>query len=401
MIRKRNANAAIFLLITVCFLLIISGCTSAPSHFSGENEENELNGVNGSTDVANGEKETPILLPDKELLDKMRREILGIDENEVIDYEIFDDVIDIIIENAEGKTEYSLSNGDTSPLSFHIQDISYLLVFENLWIAQIYDLPIFSVPDLSALRNLKHINFSNCSIRSLEGLKNVKSLENLYINNFSEEIHIEDLFKISNLENLKELSIVGALLSDEDITFFSTDCPLTNSLERVALDVNVLTSLSAFANMPKLWNLSCGYNKISTPYIAVDSQIANSLGSLSLYGNNINSLKGLSHLKRLFSLDVSWNNIKKFDISKESRVYSTLTYLYLKGTELEKLDGIVDLSNLRYLDLTENSSVNFNQLAKAKFLDKLEELYLDEDAVIEAELLNMLPVKYSYPEEYD
>jgi len=400
MIRKRNAKAAIFLLITVCFLLMISGCTSAPSHFSGENEENELNEVNGSTDIANGEDDTSFLLPDKELLDEMRREVLGISEDEEIDYALFKSVRKIIIENKKGKTEYIQELYYQAPISFHIKDISYLILFENVYNIQIFDIPVIIVPDLSALDQVNRIFFSRCEIQSIEGLKNMKNLQFLSIYNEKDAVHLEDLYKISNLGNLEELYISGAILNDDDIAFLATDCPVSSSLHRIMLEGNSITTLTYFFNLQKVWQLNCDSNKIKIPYIDPDCRIANTLHTISLRSNGINSLEGLSHLRNLGSLGVSENSIRKFDIVGTS-IFDTLKYLNIDGNKLESLDGIVDLNNLRYLDLTENPSVkNFNQLAEAKFLDKLEELYLDEDAVIDIELLNRLPVQYSYPEEY-
>ena len=412
-----NIKKPIFILLVIPILLMIASCQSSSPSISGGEEDDPIN-MPGENVPANIQEDgdptdTPeedypaniqegddlYAILDKNLLDEMRREVLGIGEDEEIDYELFKSITEITIENNKGETEYNLGIHEQPPLTYHIQDISYLILFENVSLVQIYDVPITTIPDLTVLKKLNILLFSGCDVQSIDGLKNLKNITHLSIyNSTPNAVHIEDLYKIGNLGNLTEFFVRNALINDDDIAFLATDCPVSNSLERIDLGGNMLTSLAPFADMPKLRGIDCGFNKIGTPYIATNSQLANSLSVLTLDGNDISNLEDLSHLKKLHLLSVAWNNIKVFDIEKSSRIYDTLRYLIINGNELETLDRIIDLENLWELAIMSNSSLDLNQLKDAKFLDSLQKIYLDENAIIDEELLNRLPVRYSYPE---
>ncbi|MCL1981737.1 MAG: hypothetical protein FWG53_01425, partial [Clostridiales bacterium] len=83
MIAERNAKTTIFLLLLACFLLIMAACFRTSTQSSDNYEENGI--YSNEIEAANA-------FQDEKLLDEMRRNVLGIDENEEIDYELFDDV---------------------------------------------------------------------------------------------------------------------------------------------------------------------------------------------------------------------------------------------------------------------------------------------------------------------
>jgi len=186
-----NIVKSLFIILSV--MVMIAGCQSSPVTVSKAEED---------------------ALFDKKFLDEMRREVLGISEDEEIDYDLFSSIREIIIENDKGKTEYILDDWVTpATLSFHIKDISYLILFDEVHSIQIYFLPTNIIPDFSTLEKLNYILLYDCDVQSIDGLKYSYQLTHLSIfNSYSDAVRLKDLYKISNLRSLEEIFITHSLI---------------------------------------------------------------------------------------------------------------------------------------------------------------------------------------------
>lgn len=154
---------------------------------------------------------------------------------------------------------------------------------------------------LNQLMNLKELSLSYCQINNNDiGLiAELKGLEKLQLSNNE----ISDVSKIAELGNLQHLVIDGNNI--EDINSF-------NKLDKITylnIENNNISDLSALAGMKNLTYLYFSYNKVND--ISVLSNFTK-LSSLKFQQNQVYDISVLSNLRYLKEVQMSENHIGDF-----------------------------------------------------------------------------------------
>ncbi len=200
--------------------------------------------------------------------------------------------------------------------------------------------PIYDFGVVELFENLEYLSVYESP--ALLSLDQVKCFENLYeLEIWSEGAEIESLSALSELENLRVLTVANASLAD----------------------------LSALEGMDEMLRLNFSGNEISdlSPISGMKE-----LRVLSLPQNNVRTLEPLAALSKLEYLDLSDNEV----------------------TDLSPVQGLSELRQLTLSNSQENTEDtvqnNVSDLGPVGALEKLEFLYVNHNPVYEADALTGL-----------
>ena len=194
--------------------------------------------------------------------------------------------------------------------------------------------------DLLKVKSLIVVEAKSKGIKDVSGLEYMTNLENLTL----EEVKLENIKFISNLRQLKSVSITYAEL--EDIG------PLAEleHIESLSLRNNKISNLSPLSQMKKikLLDLNSNYIKDIKPLFTVKF-----LRTLTVANNQISNagLEGVHQLKNLKTFEISNNGLSNVE---HINGMNKLIELGLSKNELVDLTPLSKLSGLQKLNLEEN-----------------------------------------------
>lgn len=233
------------------------------------------------------------------------------------------------------------------------------------------------------LLQLTYLRLENAQVQDLTGLEYAKNLEELIIDNVSYEwVNTEDynLIKdfsvISQLTNLKTLSLKGNQLSDLSMLMGLdglTDLDLSNN------NITDIEELGALKNLNRL-NLS--NNNISD---IKSLQSLNNLSELSIANNDIQDIDVLATQEAIESLDISGIGVKDFSVLNE---LTTLRTLKVNNIGLTSLNSIKTLTNLNDLSIAGNSLTTLDGI---EMFQNLFSLSIGDNNIKDFSPLNQLP----------
>lgn len=180
----------------------------------------------------------------------------------------------------------------------------------------------------------------------------------------------QNMTDLSILETM-DLSNVHTLdLSFNRLTSLETPDSIgeTESVERMEVGWNNLTSLRGIEKFPNLKILNIGANRLTdlTPLSLL--KIPDKLTTLYASGNEMKDLAGAEILTGLETLSVGDNCLT--DI-KEISVLKNLKYLYAENNQIERLDGLDGLEKLASVELNENNLTNLEGLGNLPNLTQI------------------------------
>ncbi|TPV40240.1 leucine-rich repeat domain-containing protein [Bacillus dicomae] len=194
--------------------------------------------------------------------------------------------------------------------------------------------------DLLKVKSLIVVEAKSKGIKDVSGLEYMKNLENLTL----EEVKLENIQFISNLRQLKSVSITYGELKDIG--------PLAEleHLEFLTLRNNKISDLSPLSQMKKIKMLDLNSNDIKDikPLFTVKS-----LRTLTVANNQISNagLEGVHQLKNLKTFEISNNGLSNVE---HINGMNKLIELGLSKNELVDLTPLSKLSGLQKLNLEEN-----------------------------------------------
>ncbi len=170
---------------------------------------------------------------------------------------------------------------------------------------------------------------------TVDGWTVIYSLQDLRMMPFLERVVIAyqpdlDISGIAGLESLKELSLVGDNLTNNDI--------------------------SALSGLNQLQVLNLGWNDISDIGAVTGMK---DLVSLGLWGNNIRSIQGIENMELLEYLDVSDNSISSVSPAQQ---LENLQQLWMYSNKVADISDIANLPRLNVLMLYDNPINNMETL---------------------------------------
>jgi Leucine-rich repeat (LRR) protein len=219
---------------------------------------------------------------------------------------------------------------------------------------------------------LTDLTAERAEIASLDGIQNLTSLAELYLNGNS----ITDIGLLSGLSNLMFLHF-----NNNSITDLSALSGLT-SLTALGLIDNSVTDISALRGLTRLRGLYLENNSITD--ISALSGLTQ-LGGLNLANNSISDLRPLSGLTSLTFLRLDYNSIT--DISALSGLTS-LTELWLDRNSITDISALSRLTSLTDLGLRDNSITDISALSR---LTSLTRLRLQSNSITDFGALRGLP----------
>ena len=204
-----------------------------------------------------------------------------------------------------------------------------LNIFGDLWGDKLFFIP----KEISNLSKVKKLDLGANNIIDLTNLSELNQLEELYLD---QNWGLEDISSLSNLRNLKHLSLYATSVGD-----IGALANLTN-LETLNLSVTFVTDISSLSNLRNLKHLS-------------------------LYDTSVRDIGALANLTNLETLDLDFE-----DISPLSNL-NNLRELYV-GEEWAKVSNLTPLENLQKLEIlniyiAENSDIS--PLSKLRNLKSL------------------------------
>lgn len=211
------------------------------------------------------------------------------------------------------------------------------------------------------------INIKNVTDLDVRDTKDIGGIENLkYLKNCS-LIGNENKTQINNLNKLKEL----------------------NNLKEIAIWYTTLDDLSCINEIPSLENVEirfCNVNNISELQVS-------KLKKLVIVDAQLSNIDNLKNANELENLNLSKNKIK--DISALSNL-TKIKFLDLHENEVEDISALSNLTNLITLNLRKNRIRDISALENLKLLSQV---VLAENAIEDCSVLLKLP-KYEVDSTY-
>ena len=211
---------------------------------------------------------------------------------------------------------------------------------------------------LSDVWALRELSLSGCGIKDISALGELKNLEYLDLS----ANQITDISALSSLDGLRELLLEGNEIRDPR--------PLSGLTKLEKLDVgnNRIDSPAFLENMGNLRELAAGNNPVSGEDIK-DALTGRSLQSLNLCGLGLTDCAWIGSMSGLKALYLSDNRIS--DITPLANL-TDLTALYLENNGISDILALSSLSDLEELDLQHNpvgSLEPIRGLSKITWLD--------------------------------
>ncbi|QUH28788.1 leucine-rich repeat domain-containing protein [Vallitalea guaymasensis] len=182
------------------------------------------------------------------------------------------------------------------------------------------------------LYDVATLDLSNCNIKNLDGVQNLKNINHLCLSN----------------NQIKEIKYINNL-----------------NIDSLDLSNNKIDNIPKL-NLPKLRILDLSGNNISD--IQNISNII-TLEDLVLSDNNIYNICELTNLPNLTLLDLNLNDLSSIDGIENLK---TLKSLFIGGNDIHYINSISNLSNLEELILSENQ--NIKDPIPIEYLKKLKNL---------------------------
>ena len=184
-------------------------------------------------------------------------------------------------------------------------------------------------------RDIRKLDLSNTGLTALQEIKGFSHIQDLQILDLSEN-------------NLKEINFADPMVQNS---------PLLNSLQRLILRFNQITSIHGLERLPNLEVLYLSHNQLTTMEDSGIQQLKQ-LYILDLSNNELDMVEGISGIETLTQLDLSFNHIQSWS-GIEHLV--GLTTLNLAHNEFLDMQGS-GLQNLKSLDMTHNQIDTFTGL---------------------------------------
>lgn len=195
-------------------------------------------------------------------------------------------------------------------------------------------------------------------IKDLSGLEHCTDLIELRLSNN----RIHDLGPLSGLKNLTDLSVGRNKITDSKLIALAG---LTN-LERLNLDDNQISDVTALASLRKLSRLQIRNNQIAD--ISPLSRLTN-MTSLWLSGDKIADLGPLAGLAKLEHVSFSHSPLRNISALAALK---NLTSLEATNCQLSDISPLSALGDLIHLNLNNNQIADIGPLSKLTNLTRLE-----------------------------
>lgn len=246
---------------------------------------------------------------------------------------------------------------------YQVDDLTGLEFAENLNYLDIDKAYYNNIEDFDVLKELKSLEtlyLNNFDIKDLSFLSEITSLKDLSIGNMAgEELEISDISPIKNLVNLERLTI-----SDYGVEDISDLANLTK-LNNLILDSNKINNIDALSDLKELTYLDLNYNKNIENIEALKE--LEKLEKLNLCDNKIENISSLSKLTKLKELNFKNNNISDIEVLSD---LTSLEILYLNANNIDSIEALKTLVNLTKLEITDNHVADLKPLENLTKLNK-------------------------------
>jgi len=214
------------------------------------------------------------------------------------------------------------------------------------------------------------------TITSFTVPEEAKNLDDLYHLIGLEQLTIQSgpsdaLKHLQDMEKLEELSVIGTVLSQEDLAMLSS----LPRLEKLTLNKCGLTVLTGLENATNLTYLDLSSNSIVdiTPITGLTK-----LTELNLNGNSLSSLEGISGLTSLTVLNASNNVLTSLE---DITGCISLTKLNVSNNKLTSIDSVTQIQGLANLNFANNDVTTLPQWDKSCKLVTIDGSYNDITSV--------------------
>lgn len=248
-----------------------------------------------------------------------------------------------------------------------LKTLAGLPVLEKLVLSQC---GLSTIADLAGAMNLKYLDLSSNTLRNLEPLIPMTTLEELYLQHNA----------VTNLDALSALSRLAKLdISYNSVTLLS---PLSKCAELSWVNAghNSISQLIGVESFPSLSHLDVDHNQLSD--ISVLGSCAK-LTELNISNNTISSIDALGQLTGLTELNFSYNDVVNLptwpdgsslsvldgSYNRVESVYplhnlEELTYVYLDYNQLFTVDPIADCFRLVMVNVYGNHITDVSKLTE-------------------------------------
>lgn len=161
-----------------------------------------------------------------------------------------------------------------------------------------------------------------------------------------------------------------------------TEWPTNDSITRLVLDDNVITSVASFENLTKLKTLTIRRNSLTS---VPDLSSNKSLVQLYLQGNLLTSLPNTDSLTGLWVLNISDNQLTSLPSLDH---LTLLTELSVSGNQLTNMPSLKNLINLTSLRISNNKLV---ELPLVPNTNKITELRMESNNFSEMPDFSLFP----------
>ncbi|KAL2555215.1 Leucine-rich repeat (LRR) family protein [Forsythia ovata] len=226
-------------------------------------------------------------------------------------------------------------------------------------------------PRISQLSNLKKLSlrqnlFTDDGIQPLSTWHTISALEELVLRD-------NQLKKIPDVSIFKQLLVFD--VSFNEISSLNELSNVSSTLKELYVSKNEVTKMEEIERFPLLQILELGSNRLR---VMENLQNLTSLQELWLGRNRIRAIN-LCGLKCIKKLSLQSNRLTSMTGLEEC---VALEELYLSHNGIAKMEGLTSLVNLRLLDVAANKLTEINDIAK---LERLEDLWLNDNQITSLE----------------
>lgn len=260
----------------------------------------------------------------------------------------------------------------------NLEGIKYLKNLKDLWVEDIRDTR--NMEEIKLLNNLEQLQISDCNIKDIEFIKDIDTLKKLEL----WKVKVNDGYIIPNIPNLKHISI--AKIKSKNLQFLKNNNTI-ESLNIFDCNLSSYNGIEKFKSLKEFEYSGDSFRETDEKLI----ELLNSVEKVSITINEINDINFLSNIDNIRELEIrNYTDIIN-DTEERSKVIIP-SIAKLKKLSLYNMN-LYDLSIVKNTDPIESISLiscDIDSFKGIEMLINLKELNISSGTIKESDMEYLL-----------